>query len=65
MRIYCPFCKSEAVKLYHKKPHPASTIYRCIECKRLFSGRRLTGYADLRLEPEKIVQIVNCLAEGC
>ena len=65
MEIYCPFCKSEGTKPYHKKRHPSSTIYRCVECKRLFSGRRLTGYADLRLEPEKIVQIVNCLTEGC
>ncbi len=64
MKIYCPFCKSESFKPYHKKQHAVSTVYRCVVCDRLFSARRFTGYAGLRLPPEKIVQIVNCLIEG-
>lgn len=64
MNIHCPYCKSEAVKPYHKKLHAASMIYRCAVCGRRFSARRFTGYAGLRLPPEKIAQIVNCLTEG-
>ncbi len=64
MKIYCPFCNSEAVKPYHKKQHAISMVYRCLSCGRLFSGRRFTGYGGLRLPPEKIIQIVNCLTEG-
>ena len=64
MKIYCPFCKSESFKPYHKKQHAISTVYKCVACDRLFSARRFTGYAGLRLPPEKITQIVNCLTEG-
>lgn len=64
MKIHCPCCKSESFKAYHKKQHAISTIYRCAVCDRLFSARRFTGYSGLRLAPEKIVQIVNCLTEG-
>ncbi len=64
MKISCPFCKSESFKPYHKKQHAVSSVYRCAVCDRLFSGRRFTGYAGLRLPPEKIMQIVNCLTEG-
>jgi hypothetical protein len=39
-------------------------MYRCVGCKRFFSERRYTGYCGLKLPPEKIVQIVNCLVEG-
>jgi hypothetical protein len=39
-------------------------MYRCLDCNRFFSERRFTGYSGLKLAPEKIVQIVNCLVEG-
>jgi transposase-like protein len=64
MKIRCPLCKSESFKPYHKKRHAVSMVYRCAVCDRRFSARRFTGYSGLRLAPEKIVQIVNCLAEG-
>ena len=38
-------------------------MYRCLDCNRFFSERRFTGYSGLKLAPEKIVQIVNCLVE--
>jgi transposase-like protein len=64
MKIHCPHCKSESFKTYHKKQHAISTVYRCAACDRLVSARRYTGFAGLRLPPERIVQIVNCLTEG-
>lgn len=64
MIISCPYCKSESFKPYHKKQHAISTVYRCVVCDRRFSARRFTGYSGLRLPPEKIGQIVNCLTEG-
>jgi transposase len=33
-------------------------------CDRCFSERRYTGYSGLKLAPEKIIQVVNCLTEG-
>jgi len=39
-------------------------MYRCVGCNRFFSERRFTGYCGLKLSPEKIVRIVNCLVEG-
>jgi hypothetical protein len=39
-------------------------MYRCLDCNRFFSERRFTGYSGLKLPPEKVVQIVNCLVEG-
>jgi IS1 family transposase len=35
-----------------------------MDCDRFYSERRFTGYSGLKLAPEKIVQIVNCLVEG-
>jgi transposase-like protein len=64
MKIYCPFCKSEACKVHQKNGHAYSTMYRCVNCGRFFSERRFTPYSGLKLSPEKIVQIVNCLVEG-
>jgi len=39
-------------------------MYRCLSCCGFFSQRRFTGYAGLKLPPDKITQIVNCLVEG-
>jgi transposase-like protein len=64
MSIHCPFCNSESFKPHQRNGHACNTIYRCLECNRCFSERRFTGYSGLRLAPEKIVQIVNCLVEG-
>jgi len=64
MKIACPFCKSGNLKIHQKNGHAYSTMYRCMECSRFFSERRFTGYSGLKLPPEKIVQIVNCLMEG-
>jgi transposase-like protein len=64
MKIQCPFCKSEAYKTHQKNGHGCNTIYRCMDCGRFFSERRFTGYSGLKLAPEKIIQIVNCLVEG-
>jgi len=60
----CPFCSSRNLKVHQKNGHAFSTMFRCANCKRFFSERRFTGYAGLKLPPEKIVQIVNCLVEG-
>jgi hypothetical protein len=35
-----------------------------MDCDRCFSERRFTGYSGLKLAPEKIAQVVNCLVEG-
>jgi transposase-like protein len=64
MNVQCPFCKSERYKLHQRSGHACNTIYRCADCGRFFSERRFTGYSGLRLEPSKILQIVNCLVEG-
>lgn len=64
MRISCPFCKSENLKIHQKNGHAYSTMFRCVDCGRFFSERRFTGYSGLKLPPEKITQIVNCLVEG-
>lgn len=64
MKIQCPFCKSESYKVHQRNGHTCNTIYRCMDCERCFSERRFTGYSGLKLAPEKIVQIVNCLVEG-
>ncbi len=60
----CPFCKSENLKVHQKNGHAYSTMYCCLGCNRFFSERRFTGYSGLKLPPEKITQIVNCLVEG-
>jgi hypothetical protein len=39
-------------------------MYRRVDCGRFFSERRFTGYSGLKLAPEKVIQIVNCLVEG-
>jgi transposase-like protein/IS1 family transposase len=64
MKIACPFCKSENLKIHQKNGHAYSTMYRCLQCDRFFSERRFTGYSGLKLPPEKTVRIVNCLLEG-
>jgi transposase-like protein/IS1 family transposase len=64
MKIACPFCGSENLKVHQKNGHAYSTMFRCLACDRFFSERRFTGYSGLKLPPEKIVQIVNCLMEG-
>jgi len=64
MKIRCPFCKSEASKIHQKNGHACNTMYRCMDCGHFFSERRFTGYSGLKLAPEKIIQIVNCLVEG-
>lgn len=64
MRIHCPFCQSDSFKIHQTNGHACNTIYRCMNCDRCFSERRFTGYSGLKLAPEKIVQIVNCLVEG-
>ena len=60
----CPHCESQQFKIHQKNGHALSTMYRCIACRGFFSERRFTGYSGLKLPPEKIVQIVNCLVEG-
>ena len=60
----CPHCESQQFKVHQRNGHALSTIYRCVSCKGFFSERRFTGYSGLKLPPEKIVQIVNCLVEG-
>lgn len=62
--MQCPFCGGDNLKVHQKKGHAYSTMYRCVPCKRFFSERRFTGYSGLKLPPEKIMQIVNCLVEG-
>jgi transposase-like protein len=64
MKIHCPFCNSESYKIHQRNSHACNTIYRCMDCDRCFSERRFTGYSGLKLAPEKITQIVNCLVEG-
>jgi len=64
MKIKCQFCESEKLKVHQKNGHAYSTMYRCADCKRFFSERRFTGYSGLKLSPEKINQIVQCLCEG-
>jgi len=64
MKIKCPFCKSQNLKVHQKNGHAYSAIYRCADCERFFSERRFTGYHGLKLSPEKINQIVHCLCEG-
>lgn len=64
MKIRCPFCQSENLKVHQKNGHAYSTMYRCADCKRFFSERRFTGYSGLKLPPDKINQIVHCLCEG-
>ena len=59
MKIHCPFCKSENLKIHQKNGHAYSTMYRCADCKRFFSERRFTGYSGLKLSPEKINRIVE------
>ncbi len=39
-------------------------MFRCADCRRFFSERRFAAYSGLKLPPEKIVQIVDCLVEG-
>lgn len=60
----CPHCGSEALKVHQKNGHAYSIMYCCLDCNRFFSERRFTGYSGLKLTPEKINQIVNCLVEG-
>ena len=60
----CPFCSSRNLKVHQKNDQAYSTMFRCADCNRFFSERRFTGYSGLKLPPEKIVQIVNCLVEG-
>lgn len=60
----CPFCRSGSLKVHQRNGEPYSTMYRCLGCNRFFSERRFTGYSGLKLPPEKIVHIVNCLVEG-
>jgi transposase-like protein len=43
MEIYCPFCRSEAVKVHQRSARTHSAIYRCMMCDFFFSERRLTG----------------------
>ena len=62
--MQCPFCNSKALRVHQKNGHAYSTMYRCLACKRFFSERRFTGYSGLKLPPDKIIQIVNCLVEG-
>ncbi len=64
MKIHCPFCNSKTFKVHQRNGHTCNTIYRCLDCDRCFSERRFSGYSGLKLAPEKIVQIVNCLVEG-
>jgi transposase-like protein len=64
MKIHCPFCESQNLKIHRKNGHAHSTMYRCVDCKKFFSERRFTGYSGLKLAPEKINQIVHCLCEG-
>ncbi len=64
MKIRCPYCESENLKVHQKNGHACSTMYRCADCKRFFSERRFTAYSGLKLEPRKVAQIVNCLVEG-
>jgi IS1 family transposase/transposase-like protein len=60
----CPHCNGEQFKVHQKNGHALSTMYRCVSCRGFFSERRFSGYSGLKLPPEKIVQIVNCLVEG-
>lgn len=60
----CPHCESQQFKIHQKNGHALSIMYRCVACRGFFSERRFTGYSGLKLPPEKIVQIVNCLVEG-
>jgi transposase-like protein len=64
MKIRWAFCKSEACKVHQKNGHACNTICRCVDCGRFFSERGFTGYSGLKLAPEKVIQIVNCLVEG-
>jgi transposase-like protein len=64
MKIKCPFCMSESCKVHQKNGGAYSTMFRCMDCGRFYSERRFTGYSGLKLPPEKITQIVNCLVEG-
>jgi len=64
MEIRCPHCDSESYRVHQRNGHALSTMYRCLACKGFFSERRFTGYAGLKLPPEKIVQVVNHLVEG-
>jgi len=64
MKISCPHCGSESFKVHQRNGHLADTLYRCLDCERCFSERRFTPYCGLKLSPEKIIQIVNCLVEG-
>ena len=60
----CPHCNGSQFKVHQRNGHAYSTMFRCADCKRFFSERRFTGYSGLKLLPEKVVQIVNCLVEG-
>jgi IS1 family transposase/transposase-like protein len=62
--MHCPSCKSKNLKVHQRNGHAYSTIYRCLGCSLFFSERRFTGYSGLKLPPEKVVRIVNCLVEG-
>jgi transposase-like protein/IS1 family transposase len=64
MQTACPHCQSQNLKVHQKNGHAYSIMYRCVDCQRFFSERRFSGYSGLRLPPEKITQIVNCLVEG-
>ncbi len=56
MKVNCPFCESQKLRVHQKNGHAYSTMYRCLKCNRFFSERRFTGYSGLKLQPEKIVQ---------
>jgi len=60
----CPHCESQQFKVHQRNGHALSTMYRCVSCRGFFSERRFTGYSGLRLPPETIRRIVECLIEG-
>jgi transposase-like protein/IS1 family transposase len=61
----CPFCKSENHKVHQRNGHACNTIFRCLGCNRCFSARRFTPYAGLKLRPEKVLDVIHSLCEGC
>jgi transposase-like protein/IS1 family transposase len=60
----CPHCESQQFKVHQRNGHALSTMYRCVACRGFFSERRFTGYSGLKLPPETIRRIVECLIEG-